>query len=287
MFSIVIPLYNKSNRVKTAIDSALLQDYEGDWEIIVVDDGSTDDSASFVKEYSDKKVRYFFQKNGGVSSARNRGIKEAIGEWLVFLDADDELFPCALSMFDGLVKHSPQSSFLVGASVWKSNGCIVTKGANTGTIRTTTSPHYSLWLNSFYAAPRNFAVHRKLIEIAGGFDERMSFYEDTEFVYRLLRYSNVVYTDKNMSIYHQDGLGLSASKHPMEKEFAYYIPECISKAGFWEKVLLYENIELTKLGWADNQEVTAMYVDMQRKHFSWIYPKVHWLRQQLIRHGIL
>lgn len=286
MFSIIIPLYNKGKLIKRAIDSVLLQTYQS-YEIIVVDDGSTDDSASFVKEYSDKRIRYFFQNNRGVSFARNKGIDVSSGEWLVFLDADDELLPCALSIFEKLIKKCSHCNFLAGASVWKNSGVIVRQGANSGKIFKTSNPHFSIWLNLFYAAPRNFAVHRSLIEKAGGFDVRMSFYEDTEFVYRMLRFSHVAYTDKNMSIYHQNQEGLSLSKHPVEKEFAFYIPEFVGKAGFWEKVLLYENIELTKLGWRDNKEVTSMYEEMQRNFFSWGYPKVHWIRQQLIRHNIL
>ena len=89
MISIVIPLYNKGERVKLAIDSALHQDYDGEWEIVVVDDGSTDDSAEYVKSYKDDKVVYVYQPNAGVSAARNRGIVESKGEWIVFLDADD------------------------------------------------------------------------------------------------------------------------------------------------------------------------------------------------------
>ena len=69
MISIVIPLYNKGERVKQAIESALHQDYDGEWEIVVVDDGSTDDSAEYVKAYKDNKIVYVYQPNAGVSSA--------------------------------------------------------------------------------------------------------------------------------------------------------------------------------------------------------------------------
>ena len=114
MISIVIPLYNKGERVKLAIDSALHQDYDGEWEIIVVDDGSTDDSAEYVKAYKDDKVVYIYQPNAGVSAARNRGIAESKGEWIVFLDADDQLLPCALSTFDLMLHKYPKCRFLVG-----------------------------------------------------------------------------------------------------------------------------------------------------------------------------
>lgn len=289
MISIVIPLYNKSERVKISIDSALHQDYDGEWEIVVVDDGSTDDSAEYVKAYKDDKIVYVYQQNAGVSSARNKGISKSNGEWIVFLDADDQLLPCALSSFDSMLHNYPKCRFLVGSSIWRRKGGIVSQGADKGKINHSIVPHFSLFHKRFYAAPRNMCIHRSLLDQQGGFDIRMSFYEDTEFVYRMVEMSDVAYTDRNISIYEQDGQGLSASRHPVEKEMAYYIPEIIKKQkpGFWYKALLYENIELTKLGWQENPEITAFYNNMQREHFSWIYPKLHWLRQQLLRHKLL
>lgn len=289
MISIVIPLYNKGERVKLAIDSVLHQDYDGEWEIIVVDDGSTDDSAEYVKAYKDDKVVYIYQPNAGVSAARNRGIAESKGEWIVFLDADDQLLPCALSTFDLMLHKYPKCRFLVGSSIWRRKGGIVSQGSDTGIIHNSIVPHFSLFRKRFYAAPRNMCIHRSLLDQQGGFDVRMSFYEDTEFVYRIVDKSAVAYTDRNISIYEQDGQGLSASRHPVEKEMAYYIPEIIEKQkpGFWYKALLYENIELTKLWWQNNPEIMAFYNKMQRQYFSWIYPKLHWLRQQLLRHGWL
>ena len=289
MISIVIPLYNKSERVKIAIDSALHQDYDGEWEIVVVDDGSTDDSAEYVKAYQDDKIVYVYQPNAGVSAARNKGIATSKGEWIVFLDADDQLLPCALSTFDLMLHKYPKCRFLVGSSIWRRKGGIVSQGSDTGIIHNSIVPHFSLFRKRFYAAPRNMCIHRSLLDQQGGFDVRMSFYEDTEFVYRIVDKSAVAYTDRNISIYEQDGQGLSASRHPVEKEMAYYIPEIIEKQkpGFWYKALLYENIELTKLWWQNNPEIMAFYNKMQRQYFSWIYPKLHWLRQQLLRHGWL
>lgn len=289
MISIVIPLYNKGERVKLAIDSALHQDYDGEWEIVVVDDGSTDDSAEYVKSYKDDKVVYVYQPNAGVSAARNRGIAESKGEWIVFLDADDQLLPCALSTFDLMLHKYPKCRFLVGSSIWRRKGGIVSQGSDTGIIHNSIVPHFSLFRKRFYAAPRNMCIHRSLLDQQGGFDVRMSFYEDTEFVYRIVDKSAVAYTDRNISIYEQDGQGLSASRHPVEKEMAYYVPEIIEKLnpGLWYMALLYENIELTKLWWQNNPEILAFYKNMQSQYFSWIYPKLHWIRQQLLRHGWL
>jgi len=86
--SCIIPTYNRAHLVCDAIDSALAQTYPCH-EIIVVDDGSTDNTQQVLAERYGKKIRYIWQENQGVSAARNRGIEAATGEWLAFLDSDD------------------------------------------------------------------------------------------------------------------------------------------------------------------------------------------------------
>jgi len=87
--SIVIPLYNKALYVERALDSIGAQTFS-DFEVIVVDDGSTDNGASVVARYPDPRVRLITQSNAGPGPARNAGIGEAQGEFVAFLDADDE-----------------------------------------------------------------------------------------------------------------------------------------------------------------------------------------------------
>ena len=90
--SVIIPLYNKALHVRNALTSISRQSYE-DWEGIVVDDGSTDGSAEVAASFPDKRFRIIRQPNAGPGAARNRGITEARGQYLAFLDADDEWFP--------------------------------------------------------------------------------------------------------------------------------------------------------------------------------------------------
>lgn len=91
MISVVIPLYNKEPIIKKTLNSVLSQDYS-DFEVVVVDDGSTDNSVAIVESIAGPRIRLIKQENGGPSKARNTGVKNAKGDWIVFLDADDELF---------------------------------------------------------------------------------------------------------------------------------------------------------------------------------------------------
>ena len=88
MFSVIVPLYNKEVSIKNTIESVLNQKYQK-FEVIVVNDGSTDNSAKIVESIDDDRVRLIHKKNQGVSVARNRGIMEAKCEWIAFLDGDD------------------------------------------------------------------------------------------------------------------------------------------------------------------------------------------------------
>lgn len=92
MISIIVPVYNRENKVGSCIASILNQTYT-DLELILVDDGSTDNSVAVCEEYAkqDKRIRIIQKENGGVSSARNRGIEEAGGEYLQFVDSDDTI----------------------------------------------------------------------------------------------------------------------------------------------------------------------------------------------------
>lgn len=112
MISVIIPLYNKEAGVATALRSVLAQTYQN-FEVIVVDDGSTDGSVAVVETFNDQRIRLIRQQNAGVSAARNRGIEEAKGEYVAFLDADDEWMPEYLETQHNLTKKYPQCDVFV------------------------------------------------------------------------------------------------------------------------------------------------------------------------------
>lgn len=89
-YSFIVPVYNTSNYLKKCIDSLVNQTYKS-FEIIIVNDGSTDNSLDIINGYkeSNKNIKIINQKNGGLSNARNNGVKKASGEYIIFVDSDD------------------------------------------------------------------------------------------------------------------------------------------------------------------------------------------------------
>lgn len=108
-FSVIIPLYNKAEWISATIDSVLQQSI-ADFELIVVDNGSTDNSAAIVKSYADPRIRLIQQENKGVSHARNVGIAAAKSDYLAFLDADDLWAPDFLKQISSLILLFPEAS---------------------------------------------------------------------------------------------------------------------------------------------------------------------------------
>lgn len=113
-FSVVIPLYNKANYIESTIRSVLDQTCD-DYELIVVDDGSSDNSLELARKYESDRVRVIAQANQGVSVARNTGIENARGTFIAFLDADDQWEPQYLETINALTEQYPESAIFVTA----------------------------------------------------------------------------------------------------------------------------------------------------------------------------
>lgn len=115
MFSVIVPLYNKSHTIERCIGSILAQSFE-DFEVVVIDDGSTDGSATHLREFSDDpRIRILEQKNQGVSVARNNGVRAAKHPFVAFLDADDEWQPDFLKTISRSIEEHP-GAVLFGSS---------------------------------------------------------------------------------------------------------------------------------------------------------------------------
>lgn len=103
--SIIVPVYNSARTIKKCIDSVVNQSYN-DWQLILINDGSTDDTKKIIESYNDVRIKLVNQDNEGVSASRNRGILEADGEYIIFLDSDDSLTVNACETFVEGMKNS-------------------------------------------------------------------------------------------------------------------------------------------------------------------------------------
>lgn len=109
--SIILPTYNRGDTLARAVDSVVAQTYS-DWELLIVDDGSTDETASVALSYNDPRIRYIRQENAGVAAARNTGLDRACGQYITFLDSDDEWLPHFLAVCVGFLQNNPTEDFV-------------------------------------------------------------------------------------------------------------------------------------------------------------------------------
>lgn len=113
MISVIMAAYNSGKYLKTSIDSVIKQSMD-DWELLIVNDGSTDYTENVVESYKDSRIRYFYQENKGVGAARNVGLRQMTGDFYCFLDADDALAPESLEVRYQKFLREPETEFIDG-----------------------------------------------------------------------------------------------------------------------------------------------------------------------------
>lgn len=177
LFSVVICTYNRSERLRGALDSVLGQ-HEADYEVLVVDDGSEDDTAEVVAGYASPRIRYTRRTNGGLSAARNTGIDEARGEFLIFLDDDDRVDPMWLSILGSEIRAE---TGVVSCGCWFDNP---DNGSSTAVLPDDLPKAFNRVRALFLAG--TFAVRRALYEQMGGYAEELPTSHQTELALRLL-----------------------------------------------------------------------------------------------------
>jgi glycosyltransferase involved in cell wall biosynthesis len=178
--SVIIPTYNRAHLVGEAIDSVLSQTYE-DLELIVVDDGSQDETRQFVSSYS-SRVTYLYQKHRGVSAARNRGIEQARGEYLSFLDSDDLWFKEKLNLQMEYLKSHPEILICYTDEIW------IRKGVRVNPMkkhRKYSGMIFEHCLPLCIVSPSSVMIRRKLLDEVGIFDETLEVCEDYDLWLRI------------------------------------------------------------------------------------------------------
>lgn len=187
--SIILPTYNRERFVGEAIESVLAQNFT-DFELIVVDDGSTDQTASRVTQIGDPRLIYVFQKNKGRSNARNRALSIARGDYIAFLDSDDAYLPGKLALQIAYMDDHPS----VGM-IYTSARCIDEDG-NEVDARYIASVSGRIYTQIAFFKPVTITlptvmVRTDLFAHVGGFDERMHRFEDTDMWRRLSKVTDI------------------------------------------------------------------------------------------------
>lgn len=166
-----------------ALDSVFEQEC-GDYEVIVVDDGSTDDLTDVVKR-RESAVTFIRQENAGPGAARNRGAAAATGEYLAFLDSDDLWFPWTLKTFKAALNQAKSPAMVVGSGKWFRESSEL-KGISQSPSRLRTFPDFfSSARNAYWVGSGGLVVRRRDFEAIGGFCTKLRVAEDLDLLLRL------------------------------------------------------------------------------------------------------
>jgi glycosyltransferase involved in cell wall biosynthesis len=224
MFSVIIPLFNKEKEIIRCLDSIFQQTYKS-YEIIIIDDGSTDNSVRMINKLYGSLVRLVSIRNQGVSFARNLGIKKANNEYVVFIDADDEWLPNHLKTLKSLIDKYPNCGLYATSYIVKIKDIgSVKKYCNDGLVKNyfdlSRPGDQKVWTSCA-------CIPRGVFLAIGGFIVGISHGEDVEMWGRVALHYKVCTSSEQTGIYHKDNLiGLSQGKI---KEVYPFIPILRSK----------------------------------------------------------
>jgi len=281
-FSVVIPTFNRSNAVCKAIGSVLAQSYK-DYEIIVVDDGSTDNTQEMLKQF-DGKIRYFYQENKGVSAARNRGIREARGEWIAFLDSDDIWLPEKLRWQHKIIDMDPDINFIftdieqfnksgvVRASMMRSSHnnrkkrsfkqAILNEEFNNGKVLYGFLYTEMLIFGNMPSTP-TVIVKRECLEKVGFFNEDLLISEDSELWLRISSKYSMAYFNKITARARVNDEGLSGTLE--RRSYRYrewdgrmleiHLEECLKSHEFLIKKRIAQSYKIAAWGYFENNKL--------------------------------
>ena len=208
MISVVIPLYNKEGQIAHTLQSVFTQTFQN-FEIVIVDDGSTDNSVEEVEKFDDSRIRLIHQTNAGVSAARNRGIEEARGELIAFLDADDEWMPEYLATQYGLYQKYPECNvyacnYEFRDSEGKVTPTIIRKlpfegedGILSNYFEVASCSHPPLWTSAV-------VIKKSAIQAIGGFPIGIKSGEDLLTWARLAVSGTIAYSRKSLAMFIRD-----------------------------------------------------------------------------------
>lgn len=220
-FSVIIPLFNKEKFIEATLKSVLNQTFI-DFEILIINDGSTDNSAPIIEEFDDPRIRYYYKENAGVSSARNDGIEKAQSDYISFIDADDYWYPDFLEeMFKKIQRYPEEKVFSAAIEIETSKKVIP---ASYSIIKT--NDHEIV--NYFTASSKKTVIctscavfHKSIFSETGTFDIEIKSGQDTDMWIRIGMNYPVVFSWKILARYVYDENSLSKNKNYLNKKINF------------------------------------------------------------------
>ncbi len=263
--SVIIPAYNAGRYICDAIDSALAQTFT-DIEIIVVDDGSTDNTGGLVAQYADPRIRYLYQDNRGLSGARNTGILHAGGDLIGLLDADDVWKPEFLQVLCDLLDQHPHAAGAYSGYQYM-DAC---RRLLPQTFTRTEAPerYAAALLGGNWITPSAVVLRKSIFSETGLFDQSVSLLEDYEMWLRLAQTSHLVGIAQILCYYRlsttqlsSDSIRMAHGLHELTiKHFG--IDDCVPAAWSQDKRRTYCNL----YGFSANAFLGAGDVEAGARH---------------------
>jgi len=213
--SVIIPAYNAEDTIQETIDSVLKQTFT-DFELIVVNDGSQDSTLETVSSISDSRIRVFSYSNAGVSAARNRGISEARGEYISFIDADDLWTPDKLETQLAALQANPQAAVAYSWTDWiDESGQFLRLGSH---IKLHGNVLSQLLLKDFVGSGSNPLIRKQALTQVGGFNESLKPAADWDMWLRLAAKYEFVNVPSAQILYRVAPNSMSSNIWQMEAE---------------------------------------------------------------------
>lgn len=212
--SVIIPTYNRAHHLAKAVDSVFCQTYKP-FEIIIVDDGSTDNTKQIVSDYADKVV-YISQKNSGPSAARNRGIRAAQGDFIAFLDSDDAWAPEKLEKQVNLISESPKLG-LIGTGYYNCDQNLENPTIHPS-MKLAKTPREEILIRNLWPTP-SLLIRKSCFEAVGLFNENMKFAEDWDMWVRISQIFPVATINEPLVMIRKHDQGLAGLNDNQEYNF--------------------------------------------------------------------
>ncbi len=183
--SVIIPTYNRQKFIGAAIQSVLDQTFQ-DFELIVIDDGSTDQTVDVIRAFSSDKIRYFYQSNRGRSNSRNHALNLAQGQYIAFLDSDDLYLSGKLELQVGYMDAHPEFGMIYTAAYCIDGDGVLLNSVYEAVVSGWIYKEIAFFVPVTITLP-TVMVRREIFDKVGGFDEAMERFEDTDMWRRISR----------------------------------------------------------------------------------------------------